>query len=66
MTLKFNTPKEEKRLRNRITISRWIIILIFLVGVMVGMMIIYKVELNTINQSFDSLEYCYTELIKLK
>ena len=31
----------------------------FMFGVLVGMMIIYKIELNTINQALDSLRYCY-------
>ena len=28
-------------------------------GFLFGMMLIYKIELNTINQAFDSLMHCY-------
>lgn len=40
------------------------VLLGFLLGVLVGIMIVYKVEVNTLNQAFDSLKYCYEELIK--
>lgn len=31
----------------------------FALGLMVGMLFVYKVEINTINQALDSLHYCY-------
>ena len=37
----------------------WFYIFILLVGFLLGAMLIYRIELNTINQAFDSLEYCY-------
>ena len=44
---------------------KWNIRLTLLFGILFGMlfvgMLIYKVEINTINQAFDSLDYCYQE-----
>jgi hypothetical protein len=34
-------------------------IIIFLFGFLMGMLLIYKVEINTLNQALDSLRYCY-------
>lgn len=39
--------------------NRLAILLIFLLGFILGGMLIYKVEINTINQSLNSLSYCY-------
>ncbi len=30
-----------------------------ILGILLGTMLIYKVEINTINQALDSLSYCY-------
>jgi len=31
----------------------------FLLGVMFGAVLVWKIEINTINQAMDSLTYCY-------
>ena len=45
----------------------WIIIILsFIFGTMVGGMLIYKVEINTINQAMDSMSYCYDKYFDVK
>jgi hypothetical protein len=42
---------------------KWNIRLTLLIGILIGlflgMLIIYKIEINTINQALDSMSYCY-------
>lgn len=44
---------------------KWNIRLTLLFGILVGLFLgaifVYKVEINTINQALDSLDYCYQE-----
>jgi hypothetical protein len=38
----------------------WLLLsIVFWFGFLVGALLIYKVEINTINQAFESLRYCY-------
>jgi len=39
-------------------------LLCILIGFLIGALLIYKIEINTINQALDSLNYCYERLLK--
>ena len=36
-----------------------ILLLVFMFGFILGMALVYKVEVNTINEALNSLNYCY-------
>ena len=42
-------------------IDMFLVILFLCLGFVLGAMLIYKIEVNTMNQAYESIEYCYDE-----